>query len=164
MARVLLGGWAVTGVGYLQTRLPGGDHPVEQQLRPVRRQQRPNLTGTDPKTSGNTDSHYDPECECIANWFNPDAWSLAPAFTFGNAPRTDTRVRTPFKTQTDIAVQKIEPIGGSKEVMVRFEVINLFNNTQFNGPDTAFGSSSFGTITATRGFPRLLQLTLRFAF
>jgi hypothetical protein len=48
--------------------------------------------------------------------------------------------------------------------MVRFEMINIFNNTQFNGPDTTFGSSSFGTITASRGFPRLLQLTVRFSF
>ena len=164
IARVLLGGWSVTAVGYLQTGFPVAIIQSNNNSGVFGRQQRPNLTGTDPKTSGNTDSHYDPECECIANWFNPDAWSLAPAFTFGNAPRTDTRVRTPFKTQTDIAVQKVEPIGASKEVMVRFEVINLFNNTQFNGPDTAFGSSSFGTITATRGFPRLLQLTLRFAF
>ncbi len=48
--------------------------------------------------------------------------------------------------------------------MVRFELINVFNNTQFNGPDMTFGSSSFGTVTATRGFPRLLQLMLRFSF
>ena len=73
-------------------------------------------------------------------------------------------MRTPFKTQTDVAFQKIEPIGGSKEIMVRFEMINLLNNAQFNGPNTTFGSSSFGQITGTRGFPRLLQLMVRFAF
>ena len=72
-------------------------------------------------------------------------------------------MRTPFKTQTDVAFQKIEPIGGST-LMIRFEMINIFNNAQFNGPDTTFGSSSFGTITGTRGFPRLLQLMVRFAF
>ncbi len=115
-------------------------------------------------TPGNTDSHYDPTCGCIANWFDTAAWSTAPAYTFGNAPRTDTRMRTPFKTQTDVALQKIEPLGGSKQIMVRFEMINLFNNAQFNGPDTTFGGSSFGTITGTRGFPRMLQLMVRFAF
>src|SRR6266540_5514664 len=115
-------------------------------------------------TSGNTDSHYDPSCGCIANWFNPAAWSSAPAYTLGNSPRTETAMRTPFKTQTDVAFQKVEPLGGTRQVMVRFELINVFNNTQFNGPDMTFGASSFGTVTATRGFPRLLQLMLRFSF
>jgi hypothetical protein len=48
--------------------------------------------------------------------------------------------------------------------MVRFELINIFNNTQFNGPNTTFGSSSFGRMSSSRGFPRLLQLMVRFAF
>jgi hypothetical protein len=125
--------------------------------------QRPNLTGTSPVTPGSTESHYDPACACINNWFNPAAWSNAPAFTFGNSPRTDTRQLTPFKTQTDLALQKVEPIGGST-LMLRAELINAFNNAQFNGPNTRFGSSGFGQISSTRGFPRLLQITLRFAF
>jgi ring-1,2-phenylacetyl-CoA epoxidase subunit PaaE len=33
--------------------------------------------------------------------------------------------------------------------MLRSEMINIFNNAQFNGPDMRFGGSSFGTITAT---------------
>jgi hypothetical protein len=57
----------------------------------------------------------------------------------------------------------MEPVGGGT-LMVRAEVINLFNNTQFNGPNTRFGSSGFGQIGSTRGFPRLLQITMRFAF
>jgi len=164
IARVLFGGWAVTAVGYFQTGFPAAIVQSSNTTGLFSRIQRPNLTGTSPATPGNTDSHYDPECGCIANWFNPAAWSTAPAFTFGNSPRTETDMRTPFKTQTDVAFQKVEPLGGTKQVMVRFEMINIFNNTQFNGPDMTFGSSSFGTITATRGFPRLLQLMVRFSF
>jgi hypothetical protein len=163
LARVLLGGWSITPVGYFQSGFPVAVVQTPNNTNLFTRVQRPNLVG-DPATSGNTESHYDPGCGCIANWFNVKAWTQAPAFTLGNSPRTLTSVRTPFKTQTDVAIQKVEPLGGSKEIMVRFEMINIFNNTQFNGPDTTFGSSSFGTITATRGFPRLLQLTVRFAF
>jgi hypothetical protein len=72
-------------------------------------------------------------------------------------------MRTPFKTQTDVAFQKTEPIGGGA-LMIRAEIINIFNNTQFNGPNMTFGSSSFGRISSTRGFPRLVQLMLRFSF
>jgi hypothetical protein len=164
IARVLFGGWSITAVGYFQSGFPSAVIQASNNSGVFGRVQRPNLTSTSPATSGSTDSHYDPSCGCIANWFNPAAWSTAPAFTFGNAPRSETRMRTPFKTQTDVALQKIEPLGGSRQIMVRFEMINIFNNTQFNGPDSTFGSSAFGTITATRGFPRLLQLMVRFSF
>ena len=164
IARVLFGGWSITGVGYFQSGYPVAVIQASNNSGVFGRVQRPNTTGTSPATSGSTESHYDPACACIANWFNTAAWSTAPAYTFGNAPRTDTGVRTPFKTQIDVAFQKVEPLGGTKEIMLRFEMINILNNTQFNGPDTTFGGSSFGTITATRGFPRLLQLMLRFAF
>jgi hypothetical protein len=73
-------------------------------------------------------------------------------------------MRTPFKTQTDVAFQKTEPVGGGKAIMVRAELINILNNTQFNGPNTTFGSSSFGHISSSRGFPRMLQLMVRFSF
>jgi hypothetical protein len=64
-----------------------------------------------------------------------------------------------------VAFQKVEPIGdGGKQIMIRAEIINIFNNTQFNGPNIRFGSSSFGRISSSRGFPRLLQLMVRFAF
>jgi hypothetical protein len=164
LARVLFGGWAITAVGYFQSGFPVAVIQAANNSGVFGRVQRPNLTGTSPATSGNTESHYDPGCGCIANWFNPAAWSTAPAFTFGNAPRTDTRMRTPFKTQTDVAFQKTEPLGGTKQIMVRFEMINIFNNTQFNGPNMTFGSSSFGRISSSRGFPRLLQLMVRFGF
>jgi len=164
LARTLFGGWAITAVGYFQSGFPVAIIQDNNNSGVFGRVQRPNLTGTDPATSGGTYDHYDPACSCISNWFNPAAWTNAPAFTFGNAPRTDTRMRTPFKTQTDVAFQKVEPLGGGRTVMIRAEMINILNNAQFNGPITRFGSSSFGRISSTRGFPRLLQLMVRFAF
>jgi hypothetical protein len=160
LARTLFGGWAITALGYFQSGFPVAIIQDTNNSGVFGRVQRPNLTGTDPSTSGGADAHYDPECACINNWFNPAAWSQAPAFTFGDSPRTDTRMRTPFKSQTDVAIQKTEPIGGGN-LMIRAEIINIFNNTQFNGPNTRFGSSSFGRISSSRGFPRLLQITLR---
>jgi len=164
IARVLFGGWAITAVGYFQSGFPAAIVQSTNTAGIFTRVQRPNVTGTSPATSGSTSDHYDPSCGCISNWFNTDAWTTAPAYTLGNAPRTETGMRTPFKTQTDIAFQKVEPLGGTKEIMLRFELINVLNNAQFNGPDMRFGGSSFGTITGTRGFPRLLQIMARFSF
>jgi hypothetical protein len=164
IARVLFGGWAITAVGYFQSGFPAAIVQSTNTAGIFTRVQRPNVTGTSPATSGSTSDHYDPSCGCISNWFNTDAWTTAPAYTLGNGPRTETGMRTPFKTQTDIAFQKVEPLGGTKEIMLRFELINVLNNAQFNGPDMRFGGSSFGTITGTRGFPRLLQIMARFSF
>ncbi len=164
IARVLFGGWAITAVGYFQSGFPAAIIQSSNNAGIFTRVQRPNLTGTSAATDGSTDSHYDPACECIANWYNPAAFTNAAAFTLGNGGRTNSDMRTPFKTQTDIAFQKVEPLGGTKQIMVRFELINILNNAQFNGPNMTFGSSSFGTITGTRGFPRMLQLMVRFGF
>lgn len=165
LARVLFGGWALTAVGYWQSGFPVVLRQSLNNSGVFGRIQRPNLTGTSPETSGGVNDHYDPSCGCINNWFNPAAWSPAPAFTFGNAPRTDVRMRTPSQTQTDLAFQKTEPIGGGN-LMVRFEVINAFNSALFSIGSSffTFGSSGFGRITGTRGFPRLLQVTLRYSF
>jgi hypothetical protein len=162
IARTLFGGWSITGVGTYQTGFPVVVNQANNNAGVFGRLQRPNRVG-DPATSGSTYDHYDSSCGCIANWFNESAWAAAPAYTFGNAPRTDTGMRTPFKAQTDIAFQKIEPLGPG-DLMIRFEMINIFNNVQFNGPNSTFGASSFGRITGTRGFPRLLQITLRYGF
>jgi hypothetical protein len=157
LARVLLGGWAITVVGSYQSGFPVNISQNPNNSNLLGSGQRPNLTGADPKTPGGTDARVD-------GWFNRAAWSLAPAFTYGNAPRIDTRVRTPMKKNTDIALQKIEPLGGRRTLMVRFEIINAFNDANLQSPDTVFGSSTFGRITQVGGFPRMLQLTFRFGF
>jgi hypothetical protein len=119
--------------------------------------QRPNLTGTDPASSGSTE-------ERTSGWFNPAAWSEAAPYTLGNAPRTETRARTPQYWNTDLALQKSEPLGRGVTGALRLEMINLFATPNFQGPNAAFGSPNFGRISGVGGFPRMLQATLRFSF
>jgi hypothetical protein len=96
--------------------------------------QRPNVAaGVDP--SGGSD----------LQWLNPLAWTAAPAFTFGNAPRTDDRVRTPSEKETDLSVQKAMPFHGAT-LSVRADLLNLFNSPLFLGPVTTFGVATFGQI------------------
>ena len=104
--------------------------------------------------------NYDPTCSCIP-YLNPDAWSAAPPFTFGDAPHSDARVRTPFRKNWDIAVHKTHPIGGTR-LTVRAELINAFDTPSFAGPRPPFGTPVvFGSIAAVNGFPRTLQLQAR---
>ncbi|PYS53242.1 MAG: hypothetical protein DMG13_13410, partial [Acidobacteria bacterium] len=60
--------------------------------------QRPNLVpGVNPCTSGNATQR-------LNNWFNPAAFSEAPAFTVGNAPRT-LNCRIAPQNNMDVAIR-----------------------------------------------------------
>jgi hypothetical protein len=154
----------VTGVGTYQSGFPALIVMNTNNTGLTENVQRPNLTGTDPSTSGSAEDHFDAACNCLTNWFNPAAWTSPGAFTLGDAPRTDARQRTPFKKNWDIAIQKTQSIGGRKTLMVRAEIINAFADPNFLGPETRLGLASFGTVTQEGGFPRLLQLLVRVAW
>ena len=63
--------------------------------------QRPNVVaGIDPVLTSDPENSYNAGCGCI-QWLNPAAWSQAAPFTFGNAPRTDGRLRTPVRKNWD---------------------------------------------------------------
>jgi hypothetical protein len=125
--------------------------------------QRPNIVpGVEPLLTSNPGDSYDPACGCI-RWLNPAAWSQAAPFTFGNAPRSDGRVRTPARRLFDVAIEKSQRLG-ARTVSLRAEVINVFNLADFRGPGITFGDGSFGQIREAAGFPRLLQISARFAW
>jgi hypothetical protein len=153
---VLLGGWSVTGIGAYQSGFPVVIAQDNNNSGLFGSFQRPNVTGQDPQTSGSTE-------ERLNGWFNPAAWSPAAPFTFGNAPRTDTRARTPFKKNWDVAFQKTQRVQGAN-IMVRAELINIFDDPNFLGPETRFGRAAFGRITQVGGFPRMLQLLVRISW
>lgn len=155
---ILLGGWQVAAVGSYQSGFPAAIVQNNNNSGLFGSSQRPNLVpGVDPKTSGKTEDR-------LNNWFNPAAWREAPPFTFGNAPRTDTRVRTPFKKNWDIALQKNQRLSEKFTLQLRAELINAFDDPNFLGPQIRFGRADFGRITQVGGFPRLLQWMTRLQF
>jgi hypothetical protein len=163
IADVLFGGWAVSAVGSYQSGFPIQVSQANNNSGLLGSGQRPNVvSNVDPQLSTDARGSYDASCQCV-RWLNPDAWTAASAFTFGNAPRIDTRVRTPAKKNTDLAIQKTQRVGNN-DVMVRFEIINFFDDPNWLGPETGFGRATFGQIREVGGFPRLLQVLLRFGW
>jgi hypothetical protein len=157
-ANWFLGGWQVAAIGSYQSGFPVVIVQNNNNSLLLGSFQRPNLVaGQNPKTSGSTTDR-------LNNWFNIAAWSEAPEFTLGNAPRTDTRVRTPFKKNWDIAFQKNQRLTERFTLQLRAEIVNAFNDPNFLGPATRFGRSDFGQITQVGGFPRLLQWMARVQF
>ena len=108
-----------------------------------------------------------------AQWFNPQAFALQPAGTFGNTGRGD--FRGPDMRTVDLALSKDTalPIGNANRIELRLEVFNVFNRANFGVPNlTAFAGAadgeaplgSFGRIRNTVTSARQMQLGVRVRF
>jgi hypothetical protein len=153
------GDWSFSGVAFYQSGFPIAAFQPNTFLQ----MQRPNVvTGVNARNSGTPEDNYDSACRCI-RWLNAAAWSAAPPFSFGDAPRTDTRARTPMRKNVDIAAQKTQSLG-TVRLTIRAEIINALNNSTFEAPRVGYGRPDFGQILAVTGFPRTLQLMARVAW
>lgn len=106
-----------------------------------------------------------------AQWFNPQAFVLQPAGTFGNTGRGD--LRGPDLRVVDLAFSKGTTLGGSRRLELRLEMFNLFNRANFGVPNlTVFAGAadgeaalgSFGRIRNTVTSARQVQLGVRVRF
>jgi hypothetical protein len=154
-ANILFGGWSIAMTAMFESGSPRAIVQAVDNSGSFSGLQRPNLTGVDPTTPGSTEDR-------LNQYINPAAYSFAAPFTFGNAPRTDPRILSPFRTNYDVAFTKDTAMRGRAKLQLRFEVLNLTNSPKFSeGGNGQLGRSVFGTITRQAGFPRLLQITLR---
>jgi hypothetical protein len=99
----------------------------------------------------------------IAEWFDTAAFSAPPAYTFGNEPRTDGKLRMPGWQTADLAFLKNVPLKESLALQFRAEGFNVLNKTNFEQPAEVLGAPGFGTITAAWE-PRQIQFALRLSF
>jgi hypothetical protein len=98
---------------------------------------------------------YPTQCETDANFCTTD---------FGNLGRNI--YRGPFQQNWDFSLIKRILIGEHQDLRFTADFFNLWNHTNFASP--AFtdveSPSNFGQITSTKGTPRLIQFSLRYAF
>jgi hypothetical protein len=163
IGNALLGGWSVTMAARFQTGFPvsvwqsasnsgllGGSSQGSSQ--------RPNIVpGVELATSGSLE-------ERLTSWINPAAFTAAPAYTLGNAPRTLPDLRTPGQRNVDLSIQKAQRINGGQTISVRADVMNLFDNPLFTTLQSQFGTPTFGQLTAVGGYARSVQFQVRFGF
>jgi hypothetical protein len=100
----------------------------------------------------------------LSQWFNTACFSQPGAFSFGNEPRVDPKLRAQGFNNWDFAFFKNTSIKEGVNLQFRAEGFNLFNRTQFAPPSTSFGTASFGTVSSQFNQPRLLQFALRITF
>lgn len=121
---------------------------------------RAECTGLSPASTGSLFKRID-------GYFNPDAFTNAPAIGDGTA-FGDCGVgilRGPGQRNVDLAAEKRIPIAEWGTLNLRAEFFNAFNHTEFGNPitDRATGPA-FGLITSTVSNPRLIQFALRYQF
>jgi hypothetical protein len=107
-------------------------------------------------------------------WFDPAAFVLQPAGTFGNTGRGD--FDGPGLRTVDLALVKAArwpQLGDDSRIEIRIEAFNIFNRANFGAPalsvfagtvDNEAPLPTFGRVTTTTTSARQLQLGVRFAF
>jgi hypothetical protein len=170
----VLGGWRLSGIVNIRS---GGPLTVFVQNNRSRSQWQPSLgpgIGRDrpsyaPGFDGTTAVTGDPN-----QWFNPAAFALPAAGTFGNTGRGD--FIGPNLRTVDLSLVKETSwttLGTGGRLEVRVEVFNLFNRANFGPPQLiAFAGAadnepvlaSFGRVRNTVTSARQLQLGVRVKF
>jgi hypothetical protein len=174
LARTLLDGWAVSGIVTMRS---GNPLTVFVQNNRSRSLWTPSLgPGIGPDRSSYAPA-FDGSSAVAGNpeqWFNPAAFALQPAGTFGNTGRGD--FRGPNLRTVDLALSRHVPIeawGDGARLEFRLEAFNLFNRANFGPPSLiAFAGSTdnetplptFGRITTTVTSARQMQLGVRVVF
>ena len=109
-----------------------------------------------------------------AGWlFNAEAFKAPAAYTAGNAARTYGDIRGfPFKNE-DVAISKRFRTSENTRLEVRADMLNLFNRSIWNNPDTAIADTpriqggravGFGSFWGRSNVERQMQLQARFTF
>ncbi|MGH9352222.1 MAG: TonB-dependent receptor, partial [Terriglobia bacterium] len=155
-------GWQVNGILTLWDGLPFSVESATNTL---------NIgTGTRADIIGPGNGALPPSQRTIQRWFNVAAFTAPGPQQFGDVSRNT--LQGPGTKQLDFSLFKnfhFHP-DSSRSLQFRAEFFNIFNTPQFNGPDSAIGTTGAGTVTSA-GAPyqlsrlsREVQLALKFYF
>jgi len=97
----------------------------------------------------------------VTRWFEPTDFQAVPSGTFGNAGRNI--LRGPGWKALDLSLQK-RLDAGRANLVLRWDVFNVFNTVNFGLPNADISSSAVATITTLSGDPRLMQFSARVIF
>ncbi|HEX4005804.1 MAG TPA: TonB-dependent receptor [Acidobacteriaceae bacterium] len=178
LARRVLNGWQLSGVGVLQSGIPLSvfDTNAGSVYGLISGEVRAERSGSSPRTRGSlfsrvTNGYLDPAAFTRAPEA-PFATSLADQ-DFGNSGVGF--VRGPGQHNLDLAVERAFPLSEAGALRLRAEFFNATNTPQFGNPSTSLGygdptqtnpvaAPSFGRITSTVTAPRIVQLAVRYVF
>ncbi|MCC6393046.1 MAG: TonB-dependent receptor [Bryobacterales bacterium] len=152
LTRALAGGWQFGGIFVASTGpglVPGVSTNPANTTGPLR----PNRLrdGNLPRDQRNVDG-----------WFDPAAFAIPAAFTYGNSGRYV--LRAPGLVNLDAVFARNFQVTERARVEFRAELFNLTNSVHFGSPSITIGLPQAGRITSTRSPNRQVQLGLRVVF
>jgi hypothetical protein len=151
--KYVIGGWTHSGILTLQRGTPLG--LTSELSLPGIGGIRPNIVGTSFFINDDRSS-FDPGKTLF---LNPAAFAAPPAFTFGNAPRLSSQIRSFGTEQWDATLQKSFPIYENLKFTLKVEFFNVLNIVNWGSPVTDINNPSFGAITSTAGPSRMGQVS-----
>ncbi len=154
----VLGGWQFNGIVTFQSGVPIIINQGANTAGIFNPSTRPKWNGSDAYLAGS-------KSERLAQWFNRAAFSLTPAFAFGNAPRVMPNLRMDGEKNFDLSLFKNNYFNEGKwNVQFRAEFFNAFNRVRFGGPNGTVDNAAFGTISNQGNGPRQIQLAIKLVF
>jgi hypothetical protein len=103
-----------------------------------------------------------PSQQSITQWFNPAAFAIPPAYTWGTLARDS--LNGPRLVNLDTMVSRTFRLGEHRDLDFRWELFNAANHPQFGLPASTIGVGGVATITSTQRANRQMQFALRLAF
>jgi hypothetical protein len=158
--RQFVSGWQLNGIGTFLSGFPftpliGANRSGDGDIR---NPDRPSIASSTsgPIVTGNPNQ-----------WFNPSAFALPTAGTYGNLGRGT--LTGPGLADVDLSLFKNTTITERTNLQFRAEVFNVSNRANYGPPNTtvfsgAAISPSAGLITTTATSPRQIQLGLKLNF
>ena len=116
-------------------------------------------TGTDP----NGAQEPAPGASTIV-WANASAYAQPAAGVLPSVDRTDTNLRSQFRSNLDVVFNKAVKTGGSTRAELRIEMLNITNTPKFRDYNTFIDNATFGVVSRQAGFSRIAQVSFRYTF
>jgi hypothetical protein len=104
---------------------------------------------------------FDPQTDV---YLNRAAFSPSAPFTYGTVgPFLPSTRSFPYYNES-VALSKRTAITEKMNIEFRADFFNLFNRTEYGGPDSNINDTTYGVINSQANLPREIQLTLKFNF
>ncbi len=105
---------------------------------------------------------FGPGTRTAGRWFNPAAFAVPAAYTFGNAGRNS--VYGPSMQLLDVAIGREFTFSERIKFEIRGEAYNALNHVNLGTPNRFVNTPQFGTITEAASPGREMQLSVRASF
>jgi hypothetical protein len=158
----VLGGWELSGIGYLYTGLHFTASASSFSEDPAGLGLNGNTySGARPDLVGNPQAGAP---HTISQWFNTSAFAFVPSGEIRPGNEKRGTIVGPPMARWDANLYKNTKLTERVALQFRAEAFNVLNHTNFNSfLSTRFGSSLFGQIGSARD-PRIMQVALKLIF